>query len=224
MKITNISAQVRNPDRVNVSIDGKYRLSLDIAQVTELGVRVGKELSDLELQLLEQESQFGKLYQRTLEYALLRPRSLKEISDYLWRKTLTTKKQIQTVSRSGEVSYRVVEKPGYTKELAERVKSRLIERGYIDDEQFSRWWVDNRNVTKGSSARKLQAELRAKGVDNDVISAVLADSDRTDRDELAKVIAKKHSRYADEQKFKQYLARQGFSFDDINQALSDELL
>ena len=64
---------------MNVSIDGAYRFSLDISQVTDLGVRVGRELDDEELAQLEQESQFGKLYARALEYCLRRPRSVGEV-------------------------------------------------------------------------------------------------------------------------------------------------
>jgi SOS response regulatory protein OraA/RecX len=47
----------------------------------------------------------------------------------------------------------------------------------------------------------------------------LAESNRSDDDELQKVIAKKRVRYPDEQKLMQYLARQGFAYDAIKQAL-----
>ena len=67
MKVTSLSSQVRNPDRVNVSIDGKYRFSLDVSQITDLNVRVGRELENDEEAELEIESQFGKLYARALE-------------------------------------------------------------------------------------------------------------------------------------------------------------
>ena len=68
MKITDISLQARDKNRVNVSVDGKYRFSLDIFQVGELGIKVGREYTDEELITLEDESQFGKLYARAMEY------------------------------------------------------------------------------------------------------------------------------------------------------------
>ena len=58
-KITALSVQTRNPNRVNVSVDGKYRFSLDISQVTDLGVKVGRCVTAVELAELEAESQFG---------------------------------------------------------------------------------------------------------------------------------------------------------------------
>jgi len=211
MKITSISAQSRNPDRVNISVDGKYRFSLDVYQVADLGVRIGKEYSEGELAELENESQFGKLYARTLEYCLMRPHSAREVRDYLYRKTRATKYR----TRAGDIK----ERAGVSVNLTERVFQRLLSKGYIDDEKFTRYWVENRHQRKGASRRKLIAELRAKGVDTAIIDAQLADSPRDEREELRKVIAKRAKRYDDVQKLIAYLARQGFSYDDIKAEL-----
>jgi regulatory protein len=207
MKITGITAQVKNPNRVNINVDGKYRFSLDIFQVGDLGLKVGKEYSEQQLDELETESKFGKLYSRALDYVMMRPHSGREVRDYLYRKTLSTR------DKKGE------RREGYSPALTERVFERLVEKGYINDEKFARWWVENRNMTKGSSMRKLTAELRAKGITNDIVEQAVNEAARTDEDELAKVITKKRARYADNQKFMQYLARQGFNYDDIKTAL-----
>ncbi len=214
MKITSLSAQVRNPDRVNVAIDGAYRLSLTVAQVVDLGIKVGSEIDEALLVSLETESTFGKLYARTLEYCLLRPHSAREVRDYLYRKTRTTKYKQR---RTGEIK----EREGVSQSVADRVYDRLVEKGYIDDEKFAQYWVEHRNQTKGASRRKLQAELQVKGIDTAVIATVLSESGRNDQDELAKVIAKKRSKYPDQQKLMQYLARQGFRYDDIKSALEE---
>ena len=211
MKITGISVQAKNPDRVNVSVDGVYRFSLDVFQVGELGIKVGKEYSEAELSELEKESLFGKLYMRALEYSMIRPHSVREVRDYLYRKTRTTKYK----DRQGEIK----EKEGYSPALAARVLEKLQQKGYVDDEKFASWWVENRNQTKGISHRKLSAELRAKGVASEILEQVMGESERSDGDELVKIVAKKRNRYPDDQKFIQYLARQGFSYDDIKTAL-----
>lgn len=211
MKITSISAQVKNPDRVNVSVDGRYRFSLDISQMVDLGVKIGKEYTKEELAGLESESQFGKLYARALEYCLLRPRSEREMRDYLYRKTRATKYK----SRTGEIK----DREGVSEDITKRIFNRLVERGYVNDATFARWWIESRNQKKGTSLRRLQAELRAKGVDSKIIESELQESSRTDEDELEKIIAKKRHRYDDEQKFMQYLLRQGFSYDVVKAAL-----
>jgi len=214
MKISDISLQVKNPDRVNVSVDGAFRFSLDVFQIAELGIKVGKEYSESELLAVENESQFGKLYTRALEYTLLRPHSSREIKDYLWRKTRATKYK----ARDGQIK----ERPGASSSNADRVYDRLVEKGYVDDHKFARFWVENRHQTKGMSRRKLIAELRQKGIEQTTIDEVIDDSNRSDETELAKMISKKRSKYSDQQKLIAYLARQGFGYDDIKQALSED--
>lgn len=211
MRITDISVQVKNPDRVNVSVDGKYRFSLDIVQLTELGIKRGNVYEESEVQAFEVESQFGKLYAKTLEYCLMRPHSAREVRDYLWGKTRPSR-----VRRKDGAVY---ERPGVAPEQADRVFDRLLEKGYIDDERFARFWIENRHLRKGASRRKLVQELRAKGVESSIIEANLEESTRTDTSELRKMIEKKASRYADRQKLMQYLVRQGFSYDDVKTAL-----
>lgn len=213
-KITAISTQVRNPDRVNVSIDGKYRFSLDVFQLTDLGIKVGLEVSETDLHELEDESSFGKLYARALEYTMLRPHSAREIRDYLWRKTRATKYKSR---RTGEIK----ERDGVSQAIAGRVFDRLQLKGYIDDAKFTRYWMDNRHQAKGISRRKLIAELHAKGIENSIIESTFEASERNDVDELRKVIAKKRSKYTDERKLIAYLARQGFAYDTIKHALSE---
>lgn len=209
-RITALKIQARDKDRVNVFVDGKYRFSLDITQVAELGIKNGAEYTEEELVELENESQFGKLYTRSLEYALVRPRSQRELRDYLYRKTRDTR------TKTGDI------KKGVSPELTERVFARLLEKGYLNDEKFARFWVENRNVRKGSSLRKLKSELSAKGVEKTIIERVVEESDRSDINELRKIIEKKARRYDDEQKLMAYLARQGFSYDDIKTALKED--
>ena len=188
-------------------VDGSYRFSLDIFQYADLGIKVGRDYTGEELVALETESSFGKVYARALEYCLMRPHSAKEVRDYLYRKTRETRTKTGTM------------KPGVTPEITERVFDRLVVKGYIDDEKFTRYWIEHRNIAKGASRQKLRSELQAKGVNSELIDQLWMESDRSDADELQKVIAKKRARYADDQKFMQYLARQGFRYDDIKQAL-----
>lgn len=207
MKVTNISIQAKNPDRVNVLIDGKYRFSLDVYQVGDLGIKVGRDYTEEELQEFETESRFGKLYSRALEYMLMRPHSARELKDYLWRKTRPTKRKDGSMAE------------GVSTQITDRVFNRLTERGYVNDQRFAQWWIENRNLNKGTSKRKLMNELRVKGVEPSVIEPLLESSERTDGDELLKVIEKKRKRYDDEQKLVHYLMRQGFRYDDIVSAL-----
>jgi regulatory protein len=215
MKITAVTAQVRTPDRVNISIDGVYRCSLTINQLVESGLRVGDEVDADQIAQLVEESEFGKVYQRALEYSFVRPRSVREMKDYLYRKTMMRPVRNR---RTGEV----VMKEGLSESVTARVLSALLDKGYVSDEKFADFWVRHRYMQKGTSMRKLRAELQAKGVSPSLIDAALADSERADETELQKVIAKKRARYPDTMKLMQYLARQGFRYDDIKAALNED--
>ena len=207
MKITAISAQIKDKNRVNISIDGKYRFSLDIFQLVDLGIKVGHEFDETELVVLEQESQFGKVYSRALEYCLMRPHSASEIKRYLYRKTRSTR------DKKGDL------KPGIPPNITLRVFNRLTDKDYINDLRFAQYWVENRSLNKGVSVRKLTAELYTKGISSIIINQVLNETRRNDKTEIQKIITKKRTRYPDEKKMILYLIRLGFNYDDIKQAL-----
>lgn len=215
--ITDIKEAVRDQDRLNIYIDGKFFCSLALSQVVDLKLKIGRVLTDEELIELKRASEFGKLYQRALEYALLRPHSQKELRDYLKKKTLSRTIRVKN-KKTGE--YQTKLKEGFDASLVEPVLARLIERGYVNDERFARLWIENRSVRKGVSQKKLRLELQTKGVAQDIIENCLSEGVRNEQEELAKVIARKAKKYPDEQKLIQYLLRQGFNYSDILDALS----
>ena len=76
-------------------------------------------------------------------------------------------------------------------------------------------------MKKGVSQRRLKNELKAKGVDDSIIEKMLADSERSDDDEIKKIIIKKRSRYDSDEKLAAYLMRLGFSYGDIKTAIEE---
>jgi regulatory protein len=68
-------------------------------------------------------------------------------------------------------------KRGYPDEVSERVLDRLTQVGLVDDVDFAEQWVRSRRTSAGKGSRALAAELRTKGVDNDIITAALAGID-----------------------------------------------
>lgn len=216
-RVSDIREAARDKNRVNVYIDDKFFCSLDIAQVVDLHVKIGRELNNEELEELKRASDFSKFYNRALEFALMRPHSSKEVRDYLKRKTLDRKVRVKN-QKTGE--YKTVLKQGYDQSLVEPVYKRLEERGYINDRRFAETWVENRNSAKGSSLKKLRLELAQKGISQSIIEEVLAETNRDDVAELRKIIARKAKKYPDEQKLIQYLMRQGFNYSDILDELS----
>ena len=221
--ITDMRQGVKNPERVNVYVNGTYELSLDVAQVVDYKLKVGMTISAERLEELRKASDFGKLYQRTLEWVLLRPRSVRETRDYLLRKL-----KMPSSGRSSRPSLRGSSLRPRSDcgcpsedifELSDQVLERLISRGYLDDRRFAEWWVENRFVKKGVSRKRLAMELMKKGVAREIIDEVL--DGRNDEEELRKMIARKRSKYDDE-KLIAYLCRQGFSYDLVRKMIEEE--
>ena len=225
LKITAMRQGVKNPDRVNVFINGKYELSLAVAQVVDYRLKIGKIISSEELGELKQASMYGKLYQRTLEWALIRPRSVKETKEYLMRKLKKLSSETLAYARRqggrrAPFAPVVAQVPSETfLQLSQSVISRLVECGYVDDRRFAEWWVDNRFVKKGVSRKRLSMELRNKGVKNEIIEEVL--SARSDEEEARKMMMRKRARYDDE-KLMAYLCRQGFKYDLVQRIVKGE--
>ena len=86
LRITDLRQGVKNPDRVNIYVNGKFAFSLDVSQVVDLGVKKDLAISLEQLEEFKKASEFGKLYQRTLEWVLTRPHSERETRDYLYKK------------------------------------------------------------------------------------------------------------------------------------------
>ena len=68
-------------------------------------------------------------------------------------------------------------KRGYPDDVRDVVLDRLARVGLIDDAEFAEQWVESRRSSAGKGKRALAAELHTKGVDNEVISTVLAGID-----------------------------------------------
>jgi len=198
MKITSIKQQVKNAERASLFVDGKYSFSLSLNELVVEKLKINQEIDEAELKRLKKLSEDGKLKARALEWAMNRPRSTREFKDYLYRKKA---------------------EPEQTDALIQE----FTDRGYLSDQNFSNWLIDMRR-RGGKSERAIKNELMKKGVPREIIAEVLAHQDGDELERLKTLVEKKRnlSRYKnDEVKFKQFLLRQGFNYDDIKTVLAD---
>lgn len=196
MKITDIKQQVKRKDRYSVFIDGKYSFALSEGKLLELSLAIGQEFDKTQLESAKDEAHLDKAIYRVMDLISRRPRSEWEIKDYLKRKDY---------------------KPS---EIEQSVKL-LRERGYINDLDFARRWVESRRLLKSTSKRKLRLELMQKRVSEEAITKVLEDDETDEAEVLKELIIKKRgqTRYKDREKLIAYLLRQGFNYGDIKSAI-----
>src|SRR5215218_6684166 len=125
-------------------------------------------------------------------------------------------------------------KRGYPDDVSAKVLDRLAHVGLVDDADFAEQWVRSRRVNAGKGKRALAAELRNKGVDNEVITAALADIDAGAERERAEQLVNdklRRERHTDDEakltrRLVGMLARRGYSqtmaFDVVKVALANE--
>ncbi len=78
-------------------------------------------------------------------------------------------------SRSVEEVRRHLTAARYPVELVESAVGRLSELGMLDDRAFAQAWVESRDRARPRGAGALRRELALKGIDREVVEAVLAE-------------------------------------------------
>lgn len=198
MKITAIKQQEKLKGRYSIFVDEKYAFSLSDTALLDSKLFVGQELNEQELKEYKELSADDKIYGLVLRYLAIRPRSQWEIETYLQRKHSSPP-------------------------LQEKLLNKLSNSGLVNDESFTRAWVDNRRLLKPVSKRRLQLELKQKHVSNEIIEQVLAEDETDERTVLRELIVRKRkqTKYQDTEKLMAYLARQGFHYGDIKDVLDE---
>lgn len=199
MKITSIKHQVKQSSRYSIFLDGKYAFSLSDRALLDSKLITGQELKTDQIREFKQLSENDKLYSQTLNFIALRLRTKWEVETYLKRKKASPA-------------------------LSNNIVNKLSVIGLIDDKKFATAFVNDRYLLRPTSSRKMTMELRKKHIEEGIIREVLAKIDQTEeRTALQTIIERKRhqTRYKDNLKLMQYLARQGFNYADIKSALEN---
>ncbi|HEU5098198.1 MAG TPA: RecX family transcriptional regulator [Roseiflexaceae bacterium] len=198
-KITALRAQVKDPQRVNVFIDGEFALGVSLNTTSKAGLYVGKQLTAEEFTWLEQIESGDKAYLAALRFLEARPRSVAEVRIRLGRKDFAPEAIDAAIARLGELEL-------------------------LDDAAFARFWVENRQANRPRGAGALRDELRRKGIDADTATQILSDESLTGDEsasawQLARAALHKYAGSRDRNAFTRrmggFLQRRGFSFEVI---------
>src|SRR3990172_760150 len=193
-KITALKVQSRNPQRMNVYLDGEFAFGL--SRLVAVWLQEGQALNEEKIADLKAEDAHEVAYQRALNLIVRRMRSGAKIQENLRRH-------------------------GISEEIIASVVERLERSGMIDDKLFAQAWVENRSEFRPRSKRALVYELRQRGIAEDVIDQALTEN-MPDEAELAYQAALKYSRKLNRlewlefrRKLSGHLARRGFSYDIV---------
>jgi len=191
-KITAISVQKKDPNRVNIYLDGEF--AFGVARITAAWLKNGDELSDEKIARLIAEDTREWAYQQALLYLSYRVRSEKEIRQNL-------------------------QKHEIPEDVVEETLERLRKAGLANDNEFAQSWVENRSSFRPRSRRALAMELRQKGLDDETVHSAVSG---VNEDALAYEAAQKRLgrlkglEWNDfRKKLSEFLARRGFPYSVI---------
>lgn len=189
LTVTRLEPQKKNPQRLNVYLDGEFAFGIFRAAAPWLAE--GDQLTQKKVKDLKTQDQTESAYQRALNFLSYRVRSAQEV-----RKNLAK---------------HVVDDP-----IIEEVLERLRQAALVDDRAFARQWVENRSQFKPRGKIALASELYQKGIPQPIISETLED---LDEQALAwKCARKKASHYQrlEKEEFQKklygFLHRRGFPY------------
>jgi len=188
-KITAIEVQNKDPNRVNIHLDGEFAFAL--SRLVAAWLKVGQDLGAERIAALQADDARERAYQQAMLFLSFRVRSEAEIRQNL---------------RKHQIPDSVIED----------TLGRLRQERLADDPQFAHAWVENRNTFRPRSRRALVMELRQKGLDDKTIQSAVSG---LDEEALAYEAARKRSaRFMDlewyefRRKLSDFLARKGFSY------------
>jgi regulatory protein len=192
--VTALKQQKRNPNRVNIYLDGDFTFGL--SKILAASLKVGQRLSDEEQAELQSKDEGEKAYQRALNFISYRPRSNSEVE-------------------------RNLRKHAVSDEIIEEVVERLLSKGILDDVAFAELWIENRSAFRPRGRYALRSELRQKGIQDAVIDLALID---IDEESLARLATQKKLKQLAglewnqfRSKLSAYLSRRGFEYSLVSE-------
>ncbi|HJL84003.1 MAG TPA: RecX family transcriptional regulator [Candidatus Marinimicrobia bacterium] len=197
-QITAIKVNKKRPNRRSIFIDGQFAFTVSEGIFFQHNLEEGGELSDKQIKELTTADEFYKAKQAAVNLLSYRPRSIKEVSNRLVQK-------------------------GWNQDLADRVTGELVDKGYLNDEEFAAIFARDRAKNKCLGPVALKSELIKTGVAQKIIEKTIeAVYSKYPADELIQRLMKKRGIDLDvplvkkeKQRFINLLKRKGFTWDQM---------
>lgn len=200
--ITSIKPQ-KNRKRFNIYLDGKFAFALSAEALVKADLKIDQEITEKDVEILRYKDSRDKLYNKALKFLSYRPRSEKEMRDYL-------------------------EKKGGDTKIVEEITGKLKKQNLVDDYAFTTWWIEQRSRFRPKGKHLLWLELLKKGIKKEIIEDSLF-SEKEELDLAKKAARKKVKSYKNleslefRQKMTAFLARRGFNWEVIKKVLEEIL-
>lgn len=145
------------------------------------------------------------LLQKAFFYLKFRPRTKKEIENYLLKKIKTTH---------------------WSTDDIQQIITHLEELDFINDKKFVEIYIENRNILKPKGQRVLVQELIKLGINKEIIDEYFSKTEIDEEEMALQILTRRWSRYKNLDKHKRFekaasfLMSRGFGFDIVKKAIN----
>lgn len=199
-RITSLTPQQRDPERVNVFLDGVFAFGLHQDLVLEAQLFAGMDLDEESIDALLARDLVRQAISAALNFLAYRPRA------------------------EGEIRTRLRQRGFPDTAIADTI-AKLRDWRYVDDQDFAERWIGNRLEQRPRSARMIAMELRGKGVDAGTVAEAVDRAGIDERTDALRIATERWGRLADldapvrQRRITGFLSRRGYGFDVIRDVL-----
>ena len=195
-QITAITPQVKDKERVNVYVDGRFYCGMRLETVMASRLKVGDEIAPERLDEIQEENERAQALDKAMTHLSSTMKTEKQMRDFLKKK-------------------------GYVDGVCDYVLEKLREYRFVDDAQYCAQYAETAGRNMG--ARRIAMELKQRGADEAAIEGAL--SGLTGQSEAAKAAAQKYMKnreFTRENLSKtfRYLMGRGFDYETAKEALA----
>lgn len=196
-KITKIEYQKNNKNRVNIYLDSNYEFGLDLDVVLEYGLKKGMDLEEGFIDEVLLSDSRKKAYSYALSVLARRPVSEKQLALKMKNKD-------------------------YEHEIILFVIDKLKRNKYIDDEDYSERFINDKVNYSNFGKLKIKSALYSKGVERQIIEEKIGMIEDEDEARKAYDLAKKKLKTLDtkdsgkiKMKLVSFLINKGFEYSTV---------
>lgn len=199
MKITDITQQKKNKNRVSVFVDGEYSFSLEDTDMVRLKVKIGNEITKEDIENYNKECNLTKAKNRVMDIINRRLLPKKAIIDDLIKR-------------------------GFDKQIATEAVKEFENLGYIDDYFFATEYAKDAFFYKKHGKLRIINDLCQKGIEKDIAKDALDELELDEKDNLTDILKSRFantdfSDFKEKNKIIRYFATRGYNISDIINAI-----
>lgn len=184
MTITSLTQAVRDPERVNIFIDGEFGFAVDKSTLAKHMLHREMEVSEEFVNQLIQEDTAQYLYRRMLDYWFKKPRSGRELRTKIQERI---RKREERLEHKPSRFSKNIDNDLVTEQVLEKMRS----QGY-DDAAFAEWFASERARQGKYGGQRVLSELLSKGVSRELANNAIKQHFTDDTQLAQKLLQKKY--------------------------------